>query len=310
MRNLLLTLLLAGTAISPALAERPGRHDDDGSRDRQVERSQSREERAQAREDRSQAREERSQERQQVRGERVERVQQVQQADRHPDFSRHDASPESAQVPADVQARRAEIRERIRERSGDAEAAQANVNERGRPVLRRNRDGGDSVADWRQRDPRDVAQPQVDRRERRDVAQPQVDQRRLRDRVRVPVGARPDRPAPLPQNVQGRRGHDGHWRTDWRHDRRYDWRSHRRHHRSTFHLGFYFDPFGWGYHRYGVGWRMWPSYYSSNYWLNDPSIYSLPYAPYPYRWVRYYNDALLIDTYSGQVVDVIYDFFW
>ncbi|WP_409574764.1 RcnB family protein [Sphingopyxis sp. PET50] len=29
-----------------------------------------------------------------------------------------------------------------------------------------------------------------------------------------------------------------------------------------------------------------------------------------YRWVRYYNDALLVDTYSGEVVDVIYDFFW
>jgi len=26
--------------------------------------------------------------------------------------------------------------------------------------------------------------------------------------------------------------------------------------------------------------------------------------------VRYYDDVLLIDTYTGQVVDVIYDFFW
>ena len=30
----------------------------------------------------------------------------------------------------------------------------------------------------------------------------------------------------------------------------------------------------------------------------------------PYRWVRYYDDALLVDIYSGEVVDVIYDFFW
>ena len=30
----------------------------------------------------------------------------------------------------------------------------------------------------------------------------------------------------------------------------------------------------------------------------------------PYRWVRYYDDVLLVDVYSGEVVDVIYDFFW
>ena len=48
----------------------------------------------------------------------------------------------------------------------------------------------------------------------------------------------------------------------------------------------------------------------SNYWLNDPWQYRLPPAYGPYRWVRYYNDALLVDIYSGQVVDVIYGFFW
>ena len=30
----------------------------------------------------------------------------------------------------------------------------------------------------------------------------------------------------------------------------------------------------------------------------------------PYRWIRYYDDALLVDTYSGEVVDVIHRFFW
>ena len=120
-----------------------------------------------------------------------------------------------------------------------------------------------------------------------------------------------DPSAPLPQTARNRDGHSStHWRTDWRHNHRYDWHNHRRHHRSLFHLGFYFDPFGWGYHRYGIGWRLWPSYYSNNYWLSDPYQYRLPYAPYPYRWIRYYNDALLVDTFTGQVVDVIYDFFW
>ena len=72
----------------------------------------------------------------------------------------------------------------------------------------------------------------------------------------------------------------------------------------------YYDPFGWGYQPYSIGWRMWPSYYRSNYWLNDPGQYRLPYAPPGTRWIRYYDDAILIDMWSGQVVDVIYNFFW
>ena len=101
-----------------------------------------------------------------------------------------------------------------------------------------------------------------------------------------------------------------HWRSDWRRDHRYDWRNWRRHHHSHFHFGFYSDPFGWDYFRYGVGWRLWPSYYRNSFWLNDPWRYRLPPAYGPYRWIRYYNDALLVNIYSGQVVDVEYDVFW
>jgi Ni/Co efflux regulator RcnB len=55
---------------------------------------------------------------------------------------------------------------------------------------------------------------------------------------------------------------------------------------------------------------MWPSYYRSSYWLSDPWRYRLPYAPPGYRWIRYYDDLVLVDTWDGRVVDVIYDFFW
>ena len=41
-----------------------------------------------------------------------------------------------------------------------------------------------------------------------------------------------------------------------------------------------------------------------------PWQYRLPPAYGPYRWVRYHNDAVLIDTYTGEVEDVIYGFFW
>jgi Ni/Co efflux regulator RcnB len=44
--------------------------------------------------------------------------------------------------------------------------------------------------------------------------------------------------------------------------------------------------------------------------LNDPWQYRLPPVHGPYRWVRYYDDVLLIDVRNGYVVDVINDFFW
>jgi hypothetical protein len=36
----------------------------------------------------------------------------------------------------------------------------------------------------------------------------------------------------------------------------------------------------------------------------------LPPVYGPYRWVRYWDDALLVDVRSGRVVDVIHNFFW
>jgi Ni/Co efflux regulator RcnB len=116
-----------------------------------------------------------------------------------------------------------------------------------------------------------------------------------------------------PLRVENRRRNSVNWtswKNNWRNDRRYDWKDHRRRHRSIFHLGIYFDPFGWNYRPYSIGWRLWPSYYSSRYWINDPWFYRLPYAPPGYRWVRYWDDALLVDTWTGEVVDVIHNFFW
>jgi len=106
-------------------------------------------------------------------------------------------------------------------------------------------------------------------------------------------------------------GNHRRWdRNDWRSDRRYDWRRWRSNHRSLFRLGLYNDPFGWGYRRWGIGSYLYPNYYTSSFWLNDPWQYRLPPVYGPYRWVRYHDDALLVDIYSGQVVDVIYNFFW
>ena len=39
-------------------------------------------------------------------------------------------------------------------------------------------------------------------------------------------------------------------------------------------------------------------------------MFRLPYAPAGLRWIRYYDDALLVNAWSGEVVDVIRNFFW
>jgi hypothetical protein len=101
------------------------------------------------------------------------------------------------------------------------------------------------------------------------------------------------------------------WNNDWRRDNRYNWSSYRNTNRNVFRLGRYHSPYNsWSYRRLGIGFSLQPLFYSSSYWINDPWQYRLPEAYGPYRWVRYYDDALLVDIYSGEVVDVIYDFFW
>ena len=109
------------------------------------------------------------------------------------------------------------------------------------------------------------------------------------------------------------REHNGRhvqWSTSWRNNSSYDWRRYRGYNSSIFRSGSYYDPYGYGYRRFSIGFNLFPSYYRSNYWLNDPWMYRLPQAYGPYRWVRYYNDALLVNIYTGQVVDVERNFFW
>jgi hypothetical protein len=101
------------------------------------------------------------------------------------------------------------------------------------------------------------------------------------------------------------------WNHDWRRDNRYNWYSYRNSNRNVFHLGSYYSPYrNYSYSRVNIGFRLGSLFFGSRYWINDPWQYRLPEAYGGYRWIRYYDDALLVDTYSGEVVDVIYDFFW
>jgi len=114
---------------------------------------------------------------------------------------------------------------------------------------------------------------------------------------------------------RGDRRGDRNWRNDWnrswRNDRRYDWNRWRYSNRNIFHIGPYYSPYrSYGYNRFDIGFFLEPLFFSRNYWIGDPWQYRLPPAPPGTQWVRYYNDVLLVDVYSGEVIDAIYDFFW
>ena len=103
----------------------------------------------------------------------------------------------------------------------------------------------------------------------------------------------------------------GDWNRGWRNDRRYDWNGWRAATATIFHLSPYYSPYrNWGYSRFSIGFFLEPLFYDQRYWIGDPWQYRLPPAAYGTQWVRYYNDVLLVDIYTGEVVDVIYDFFW
>ena len=101
------------------------------------------------------------------------------------------------------------------------------------------------------------------------------------------------------------------WNRNWRTDNRYDWQRYRYSNRNLFRSGGYYSPYrGYSYNRLNIGFILDSLFYSNRYWLSDPFQYRLPPAPYGTQWVRYYDDVVLVDIYTGEVLDVIYDFFW
>lgn len=107
--------------------------------------------------------------------------------------------------------------------------------------------------------------------------------------------------------------HDrGGWNRDWRRDPRYNWQDWRQRNRGSWRGRPYFAPrgLGFGYRRFALGGVLSAPLFAQNYWINDPWGYRLPPANGPYRWVRYYDDVLLVDIRDGRVVDAIHGFFW
>lgn len=74
--------------------------------------------------------------------------------------------------------------------------------------------------------------------------------------------------------------------------------------------GAFHYPRGYSYRRWSVGARLPIFFISSPYFFSDYLDVGLEPPPYGYRWVRYGPDALLVDRYTGEVVDVAYDVFY
>jgi Ni/Co efflux regulator RcnB len=129
------------------------------------------------------------------------------------------------------------------------------------------------------------------------------------------------------QTWDGRR--DGGWRQTWEGrsggDRWRQWDGRRDHgqprweqgrypsvFRSSrrFNGGRYIYPSNFYIRAWGYGDQLPYGWYGSDYRLMDWWSYDLPMPPPGYDWVRVGDDALLIDTFTGEVVQVVRYLFW
>jgi len=292
MRSALAGLFLAATFLTPAAGF--AQDDDEASTAREPFHSARQAQREQRQEQRQEARQERTEQRVEQRvEERQQRAEERQQ--------RAEPSP-----PAPQSAARAEHLERREDRT----------------ERRDNRAGATSSypSAW-QGDPNDPARARYERLERRN--QYVYGTPEQRETVREDLDAQGRGvPREWQQDRRDERREDWRrddrrdWRRDWnrhswRNDHRYDWQSYRYRNRNLFNLGNYYSPYRYHrYSRFNIGFFLEPLFYRRNYWISDPWRYRLPSAPYGTRWVRYYDDVLLVDTWTGEVVDVIYNFFW
>jgi Ni/Co efflux regulator RcnB len=76
-----------------------------------------------------------------------------------------------------------------------------------------------------------------------------------------------------------------------------------------FHVRRYRRPHGWYEHRWVFGETLPALFWVQNYWIGDYYDYGLPDPPPGFVWVRYGDDALLVDQNSGEVLQVEYDLF-
>ena len=293
MRKALMSLVMAATVLTPIAAQAQNPF-------------QQRAERVRDAEQRGQARAERAEQRQEARQQRQEARQEARQEVRQ---ERQEVRQERRQERQEVRQDRGDRGDRGAERTRQSDYPNAWQGDPNSPMrrhyeeLERRNQYRHGTREQRQDVRREVREERrEDRRDRRDWRDDRRDDRR---------DWRQDRREDRREWRRDRREWRRDWNRDWRRDRRYDWNSWRYRNRSLFRLGSYYSPYrNHRYSRFSIGFFLEPLFFSQRYWISDPWYYRLPPAPPGTQWVRYYNDVLLVDTWSGEVVDVIYDFFW
>ncbi|MEA3058655.1 MAG: hypothetical protein QOE50_67 [Sphingomonadales bacterium] len=307
MRTIILSILLAGAAATPAIAQDHGRwQQEDAQSDRHAAKQERQQQREQAREQRSGGGAEVARVREQPQPQTQTQPQPQPQSDARRQRSDGGNSGGGQQNQAQQRQQQQQQQQQQQRWQGRGGSDARRSNDRGTaqtevqaPQVDQQRQfDGRNRGTWNGGDRRNGSGGELRQGDR---ATPNV----MRDRNPLIVND----PRQQAQRSDGRRWANGGWNRDWRNDRRYDWRGYRNSHRSIFRIGIYYDPFGYNYRPFDIGYRLYPAYLGQQYWI-DPAMYQLPYPPPGTTWVRYWNDAVLVDMYSGEVVDVIRDFFW
>ena len=77
----------------------------------------------------------------------------------------------------------------------------------------------------------------------------------------------------------------------------------------SYRIGPYHRPRGWAPHHWVYGEILPRPYWAPEYLIADYWLFSLEVPPVGYEWVRDGNDALLISTDSGEILQVEYGVF-
>jgi Ni/Co efflux regulator RcnB len=79
---------------------------------------------------------------------------------------------------------------------------------------------------------------------------------------------------------------------------------------DRFRAGSYRPPYGYYSRAWGFGDFLPRPWFVHDYWLDDFLDFDLPYPPPGYIWVRVGPDAVMIDRFTGRVVQVVQGIFW
>ncbi|HEY2355866.1 MAG TPA: RcnB family protein [Phenylobacterium sp.] len=116
------------------------------------------------------------------------------------------------------------------------------------------------------------------------------------------------------RDLDGHRPGDPNWSRDGRHGPPQHWERGRYPPvywaQNRFRIAPYRAPYGFFVRSWAFGDFLPSAWYAEDYWLDDFLDYGLPYPPPGYEWVRVGGDAMMIDRYTGRIVQVVRGIFW